>query len=91
MTTTLNLNRQIAAQITEVLLDRDIEPRKVYCNDSEARNTVYTIGQYIMQGFTAEEAPYAREHDIIFNNYHSEGVTGIELARMFAINKVLGL
>lgn len=91
MTTTLNLNCQIASEITAKILDLDINTTAIYTSDSNSRNTVFTIGQYILQGFAPEEAPLAREHDILFNRYNSEGITGAELAKMYAITKVLGL
>lgn len=88
---TTNLNRQIASEITAKILNLDIDTNAIYTSDSNTKNTVFTIGEYILQGFTPEEAPLAREHDILFNRYHSEGITSAELAKMYAITKVLGL
>ena len=33
------------------------------------KNTIYTIEEYIAQGFTAEEAPKVRKTDEMFNNW----------------------
>ena len=91
MTTTLNLNRQLAAEITAKIIDLDIDTNAIYTSDSNCQSTVFTYNQYMEQGFTFEEAPLARTHDILFNRYHSEGISGYELAKMYAIAKVLGL
>ena len=53
------------------------------------KNTIYTIGQYMMQGFTAEEAVKVRRHDIIHNKW--EDATEAEKEEYFAIQKELGL
>ena len=53
------------------------------------RNTVYTIGQYMMQGFTAEEAVLMRKHDIMFNNW--ENLTEEEKEEFWEIQEKLGL
>lgn len=53
------------------------------------KNTIYTIGQYMMQGFTAEEAVLMRKHDIMFNNW--ENLTEEEKEECFAIAEKLGL
>lgn len=56
------------------------------------KNTIYTIGQYIMEGFTAEEASLAREHDILHNEWVEHGELSDEKkARYFEIQKKLGL
>ena len=54
-------------------------------------NTVYTIGQYMLQGFTAQEAPKARKHDIIWNKWLNGKATPKEIEKMEAIIKELGL
>lgn len=48
-------------------------------NASDEKNEVYTIGQYIAMGYTAEEAPIVREHDILWNR-HIDGVITIQEA-----------
>jgi hypothetical protein len=53
------------------------------------KNTVYTIEEYIAQGFTREEAPKAKRSDELFNNW--EELTEEEKEEYFAICKELGL
>ena len=53
------------------------------------KNVVYTIEEYIAQGFTAEEAPIARKTDIMHNNWNS--LTDEEKDRYFAMVNWLGL
>lgn len=52
-------------------------------------NTVYTIEEYIAQGFTKEEAPIVRKTDIMFNNWDS--LTDIEKEHYYAMCKWLRL
>ena len=52
---------------------------------------VYTIGQYMMDGFTAEEAVKVRQHDIIWNRWVNGMATPNEIAQMEAIAEGLGL
>lgn len=52
-------------------------------------NKVYTIEEYIAQGFTAEEAPIMRKTDIMFNNW--DYLTDTEKEHYFAMCKWLGL
>lgn len=52
---------------------------------------VYTIGQYMMDGFTAEEAVKVRNHDIIWNRWVNGQATPNEIAQMEAIAEELGL
>lgn len=54
-------------------------------------NTVYTIGQYILQGFTSEEAPKARKYDILWNKWVNGKATPNDIAEMDAIAEALGL
>jgi hypothetical protein len=54
-------------------------------------NTIYTIEEYIAQGFTAEEAPKAQRHDILFNKNQLGEATEEEREEMFAIIDELGL
>ena len=54
-------------------------------------NTIYTIEEYMEQGFTREEAEMVREHDIIFNKDVDEETTEEERARMFEIIRILDL
>ena len=53
------------------------------------KNTVYTIEEYIAQGFTAEEAPKVRKTDIMFNNWNI--LTEEEKEEYFALVEELGL
>lgn len=55
------------------------------------KNTVDTIGGYIAQGFTAEEAVKARQHDILFNKWVDWEATAKEIAEMEAIVEELEL
>lgn len=56
------------------------------------KNTIFTIGQYMMQGFTAEEAPKAREFDILHNEWADNGELSEEKQqRYYALSKELGL
>lgn len=52
---------------------------------------VYTIGQYMMDGFTADEAVKVRQHDIIWNRWVNGMATPNEIAQMEAIVQELGL
>lgn len=54
-------------------------------------NKVYTIEEYIAQGFTAEEAPKAQRHDILFNKWVNKVITEIEEEEMYSIIEELGL
>ena len=54
-------------------------------------NTIYTIEEYMAQGFTKEEAIMVREHDILFNKYCEEGLNEEEKSRMFEIIEKVGL
>jgi hypothetical protein len=55
------------------------------------KNTIYTIEEYMAQGFTAEEAPKAMRHDILFNKDKDGEATEAEREEMFAIIEELGL
>lgn len=52
-------------------------------------NTVYTIEEYIAQGFTEAEAYIARKTDKMFNNWDS--LTEKEKDRYYLMVKRLGL
>lgn len=52
---------------------------------------VYTIGQYIMDGYTPDEAVKVRNHDIIWNRWVNGQATPNEIAQMEAIAEELGL
>lgn len=54
-------------------------------------NTIYSIDEYVAQGFSREEAPKAKRHDELFNKYQSEGLTEEEKEEMFNIVDELGL
>lgn len=56
-----------------------------------SENTVYSEAEYIAQGFTAEEAPKAREYDILWNKWINTQATPNEVARMEDIAVELGL
>lgn len=66
----------------EELIDvvQDINSDITPCTDE--KNEVYTIGQYIEFGYSAEEAPIAREHDILWNRYIDGVITIKELHRL---------
>jgi hypothetical protein len=53
------------------------------------KNTIYTIEEYIAQGFTAEEAPKVRKTDEMFNNW--DNLTEEEKEEYSALVKELGL
>ena len=38
-------------------------------------NKIYTDKEYMEQGFTKEECPLIRKHDLLFNRYVLEGLT----------------
>ena len=52
-------------------------------------NTIYTIEEYIAQGFTAEEAPKVLKTDLMHNRW--EELTESEKAEYFALVEELGL
>lgn len=53
-------------------------------------NTIYTDEEYMAQGFTAEEVPMIRRHDILFNQYKRDGfLTEEEEAELMHLIKVL--
>ena len=53
-------------------------------------NTIYTDKEYMAQGFTAEEVPMIRRHDILFNQYKRNGfLTAEEEAELMHLIKVL--
>lgn len=54
-------------------------------------NTIYTIEEYMAQGFTAEEAPKVMRHDILFNKDQDGETTEAEREEMFALIEELGL
>lgn len=53
------------------------------------KNTIYTIEEYIAQGFTTEEAPKVRKTDEMFNNW--DNLTSEEKEEYFALVEELGL
>lgn len=53
------------------------------------KNTVYSIEEYMAQGFTAEEAPIARKVDIMFNRF--DDLTDVEKEKYYAMVAWLGL
>ena len=56
------------------------------------KNTIFTIAEYIAQGFTAEEAPKALECDILHNEWAENGELSEEKKeRYFALANELGL
>jgi hypothetical protein len=54
-------------------------------------NTVYSIEEYIAQGFTAEEAPKMVRHDTLVNKLTDGLATEEEYQEIFAIAEELGL
>lgn len=53
------------------------------------KNTIYTIEEYIAQGFTAEEAPKVLRTDILFNDW--DNITEEEKEEYFTLVEELGL
>ena len=54
-------------------------------------NTIYTDKEYMAQGFTAQEVPMIREHDILFNEYQLGEVGEEVLERIEELANMLGL
>jgi hypothetical protein len=54
-------------------------------------NTIYTNEEYMAQGFTAQEVPMIREHDILFNEYQLGKVGEEALERIEELANILGL
>lgn len=54
-------------------------------------NTIYTDKEYMAQGFTAQEVPMIREHDILFNQYQLGEVGEDALERIYELANILGL
>ena len=54
-----------------------------------SQNTIYTIEEYIAQGFTAEEAPKVLKTDLMFNRWNE--LTEKEKEEYFALVEELGL
>jgi hypothetical protein len=54
-------------------------------------NIIYTNEEYMAQGFTAQEVPMIRRHDIIFNKDVDGEATEEEMAELVAIQRALGL
>lgn len=53
-------------------------------------NTIYTDKEYMAQGFTAEEVPMIRRHDILMNQYKRLGfLTEEEDAELMHLIEVL--
>lgn len=53
------------------------------------KNTIYTIEEYITQGFTTEEAPKVRKTDEMFNDW--DNLTDEQKEEYFALVEELGL
>ena len=61
-----------------------------------SKNTIYTLEEYEKQGFTKEESPLAREHDILHNRIVLGECKSMEeyektRARLFELIEILGL
>lgn len=54
-------------------------------------NTIYTDKEYMEQGFTVQEVPMIREHDILFNKYQMGEVGDEVLKRIEELANILGL
>lgn len=54
-------------------------------------NTIFTDEEYMKQGFTKEECPLIREHDILFNLNKDGKATEEQRERMFNLINILGL
>lgn len=55
------------------------------------RQTVYTLSEYIEQGFSEEEAPKAQRYDTLWNKRVKSLATANEVAEMDSIADELGL
>ena len=60
-------------------------------NSYNRYNTIYTLEEYMAQGFTAEEAPLMREHDQRFNLDVDNNLTEEQRERMFYLIDLLML
>ena len=78
-------------EIAQKFVDKldELEASLLPCGYKEQE--VYTIGQYMMDGFTAEEAVKVRQHNIIWNRWVNGMATPNEIAQMEAIAEELGL
>ena len=54
-------------------------------------NEICTDAEYMEQGFTIEEVPLIREHDLLFNKWRLEGLTEEENQRMDYLIQYLDL
>jgi len=55
-------------------------------------NTIYSIDEYVAQGFTREEAPKAKRSDELFNKWKINGeLSDTEKEEYFALVEELGL
>lgn len=54
-------------------------------------NTIYTDKEYMAQGFTAQEVPMIREHDILVNQYLLGEIEEDALYRIEELANILGL
>lgn len=54
-------------------------------------NTIYTIEEYMKQGFTEEEAMKMKRHDIIFNKYLDGEATDAEMEELYSIQRELNI
>jgi hypothetical protein len=54
-------------------------------------NKIYTDKEYLAQGFTKEEVPMIRKHDILFNKYQVGEATEEEAEEMFKLVEILGI
>lgn len=52
-------------------------------------NTIYTDKEYMNQGFSKEECPLIREHDLLMNRL--ETLTTEERERVMYLSSILGL
>lgn len=77
----------VAQQFVDKLdeLEATLQPR------GYREQEVYTIGQYIMDGYTPDKAVKVRNHDIIWNRWVNGQATPNEIAQMEAIAEELGL
>ena len=55
-------------------------------------NKIFTDEEYMAQGFTAEEVPMIRRHDILFNQYKREGfLPEEEMYELYHLAEILKL
>lgn len=57
--------------------------------DNTMKNKIYSLTEYVAQGFSEDEAPLVKKHDILFNM--GDNKTKEQKAEMLHLADVLGL